>query len=47
MRKYLRTDLRLKLVESLAFSKFTYAATVYGPRLLSKTKALILKVQNA
>lgn len=47
MRDYLSTDLRLKLVESLILSKFNYADTVYGPRLLAKTKTLIQRVQNA
>lgn len=47
IRKHLSTNVRIKLVESLVLSKFNYAAAVYGPRLLARTKALIQRVQNA
>ncbi|CAG4973526.1 unnamed protein product [Colias eurytheme] len=47
IRKYIDTSLRIRLCDALVLSKFNYADTVYGPRLLSRTKSAIQRVQNA
>lgn len=47
IRPYLSTELRIKLCETLVLSKFNYADAVYGPRLLSRSKSAIQRVQNA
>ncbi|CAG4929266.1 unnamed protein product [Colias eurytheme] len=47
IRKYIDTSLRIRLCDALVLSKFHYADTMYGPRLLSRTKAAIQRVQNA
>lgn len=47
IRNYINPQLRLRLCESLVLSKFNYADVMYGPRLLSRTKNAIQRVQNA
>lgn len=47
MRPFIKENLRITLVESLILSKLNYMDAVYGPRLLSKTRRLIQRVQNA
>jgi hypothetical protein len=47
IRPFLNETLRIQIVESLIMSKLNYMDTVYGPRLLSKTKQLVQRVQNA
>jgi hypothetical protein len=47
IRPFINETLRIQLVESLILSKLNYMDTVYGPRLLAKTKRLIQRVQNA
>lgn len=47
IRPYIKTEVRIRLCESLVLSKLNYADIVTGPRLLTRTKNLIQKVQNA
>lgn len=47
IRPYISETLRIQLVESLILSRLNYADVVIGPRILSKTKRLIQRVQNA
>ena len=47
VRQYLSEELRIYLCESLILSKLNYADTVIGECLLSHTKKLIQRVQNA
>lgn len=47
IRKFLNTDIRIKLCDSLVLSKFNYMDVVYGPRLLARTRQLIQRVQNS
>lgn len=47
IRKYLSIRVREILVEALVLSQLNYGDTIYGPRLLSKTKTSIQRVQNA
>lgn len=47
IRQYLSVDVRIRLCESLILSKLNYADTVIGGCLLSRTKRLIQRVQNA
>lgn len=47
IRDVLSKDMRIKLCDSLVLSKFNYADSVIGPRLLARTKSLIQRVQNA
>jgi hypothetical protein len=47
IRPFINETLRIQLVESLILSKLNYMDTVYGPRLLAKTKRLTQRVQNA
>jgi hypothetical protein len=47
IRPFLSETLRIQLVESLVLSKLNYMDIVYGPRLLTKSKLLIQRVQNA
>jgi hypothetical protein len=47
IREYLNVDLRIFLCESLILSKLNYASTVIGGCLLSRTKKLLQRVQNA
>lgn len=46
-REFLSELLRIRLCDSLILSKFSYADTVYGPRLLARTARIIQRVQNA
>ncbi|CAG4985388.1 unnamed protein product [Colias eurytheme] len=47
IRRYLTTELRVTLCEALVLSKLNYSDSLYGPRLLYKTKCSIQRVQNA
>ncbi|XP_047998480.1 uncharacterized protein LOC125235894 [Leguminivora glycinivorella] len=47
IRPFINETLRIQLIETLVLSKLNYMDLVYGPRLLSKTKRLIQRVQNA
>ncbi|KAG7300469.1 hypothetical protein JYU34_016097 [Plutella xylostella] len=47
IRPYIKTEVRIKLCESLVLSKLNYADTVYGPCLYAKTQRLLQRVQNA
>lgn len=47
VRDYLNTEMRMKLCESLILSKLNYADTVIGECLLTRTRLLIQRVQNA
>lgn len=47
IRPYLSEDVRIMLCESLILSRLNYSDVVYGPCLLSRTKKLIQRVQNA
>lgn len=45
IRPYIKTEVRIKLCESLVLSKLNYADTVYGPCLYAKTQRLLQRVQ--
>ena len=47
LRRFLSEDVRLNLCESLVLSKLNYGDVVTGPCLLSTSKRLIQRVQNA
>ena len=47
IRNLLNESARIKLCESLVLSVLNYGDAVYGPRLLSVTKHLVQRVQNA
>ena len=47
IRDLVTEDVRCKLCESLILSKFNYCDVVYGPCLLSTSKRVIRRVQNA
>lgn len=47
IRKYISTDLRTKLCNSLFLSKYNYLSVVYGLRMSTKTSDLVQRVQNA
>jgi hypothetical protein len=47
VRNYLTVDMRVKLCDSLILSKLNYADTAFGECLLSRSKKLVQRLQNA
>lgn len=47
IRHFLSEKIRIMLCESLILSRLNYGDLIYGPRMLSKTRRLIQRVQNA